>query len=80
MKKIALSVLIAISLCSTTAFSHSPNNDSTATKNPSASSQSASQPRAHKKPNLINKWLFQKEPAHYSESYERGVYRVRDRK
>lgn len=79
MKKIALSVLIAISLCSTTVFSHSPN-DSAATKSPSVSSPSASQPRVHKKRNFINKWLFQKEPAHYSESYERGVYRVRDRK
>ncbi|MGE4348832.1 MAG: hypothetical protein AB7D28_03630 [Candidatus Berkiella sp.] len=39
-------------------------------------SQSVSQPK--KKFNNISQWLF-REPAH-SESYERGAYRVRDRK
>ncbi|MCS5707634.1 hypothetical protein CC99x_001810 [Candidatus Berkiella cookevillensis] len=72
MKKISLAIVVAMIVCTMNACSHL-RKENTA----SAQSQSASQP---KKSNSISKWLFQKEPAHYSESYDRGVYRVRDRK
>ena len=77
MKKISLAAVISLVVCTTTVFAKdSPASE----KNNNPSSQPASQPEVKKKANVISKWLFQKDPSHYSESHKRGEYRVRDRK
>ncbi len=78
MKKISLGIFIAIIVCTMNACSHLRKEDRLSTKEATSlpQPQSVSQPK--KKLNNISQWLF-REPAH-SESYERGAYRVRDRK
>lgn len=77
MKKISLVTVISLIICTTTVFA---KDETASQKNTNPSSPSAASPVAQKKHSGISKWLFQKEPSRYSESYERGVYRVRDRK
>lgn len=78
MKKISLGIFIAITVCTMNACSHLRKEDRPSTKEATSlpQSQSVSQPKT--KFNNISQWLF-REPAH-SESYERGAYRLRDRK
>lgn len=81
MKKISLGIFIAITVCTMNACSHLRKEDRSSmpsTKEATSLSQSQSVSQPKKKFNNISQWLF-REPAH-SESYERGAYRVRDRK
>lgn len=79
MKKVSLVILIAMIVCTVNACAHLSKEGRASTKETTSLLESQSVSHSKNKRNSLSQWLF-REPAHYSESYERGVYRVRDRK